>query len=123
MVFKKYGPKVEIKTFESLPVLLVRNLVLFPYVYLPVAVSRDFSTSAIFKSMSNFDSKILVVLQKDPKQERPSDLNDVYSVGVLCKIIKMDAVSKIKNQYKVMIQGQERIKLLNLENNSEFYQT
>lgn len=71
---------------EQLPIIALRNTVLYPNVVLPITVAREASTKAI-KSAIKSGGMIGVVAQKNSKQEEPS-INDIYHQGTVAQIIK-----------------------------------
>ena len=64
---------------EELPVLMLRDIVVFPYMVVPLFVGREKSKSAIDSSLSSH-RMILLLTQKDMEVEEPKRL-DVYAVG------------------------------------------
>ncbi|MEO6303672.1 MAG: LON peptidase substrate-binding domain-containing protein, partial [Bacteroidia bacterium] len=72
---------------EILPILPLRNTVLFPGVVIPITVGRDRSIQLI-KDYNKGDKTIGVVAQKSDTVEEPTEL-DLYSVGTVAQIIKM----------------------------------
>lgn len=78
----------EIDSFPTtLPILALKNTVLFPGIVIPITVGRDKSIKAINKAYQQ--SKIIGVLsQKDPNEEDPGK-EDMYRVGTLAKILKL----------------------------------
>ena len=102
-----------------LPILSVKDLVVFPHLYMPIAVGREMSKKAVYKSIHDYNSEIIVILQKDSKNETPSKLEDLYSVGVLCKIIKFDHQSKNSSQ-KLLVQGFQRVQLRSIAEEKDF---
>ncbi|MBR6856281.1 MAG: LON peptidase substrate-binding domain-containing protein, partial [Bacteroidaceae bacterium] len=92
---------------EVVPVLPLRNMVLFPTVVMPVTVGRK-SSLKLIQNASADGKQIAVFCQKDPDTENPG-LNDLYSVGVLAKVIR---VFDMPDQTTtVVLQGMQRIKL------------
>ena len=72
---------------EKLPILPLRNNVLFPGVVIPITLGRDKSIKLI--QDANKGNKIIgVVSQKDSKVEEPS-YKDLYTVGTVAQIVKM----------------------------------
>ena len=102
-----------------LPILPVKDLVVFPHLYMPIAVGRDLSKKAVYKSIHEYNSEIIVVLQKDSNKEIPNKAEDLYSVGVLCKIIKFDHSSKNSSQ-KLLVQGFQRIRLRDVSEEKDY---
>ena len=101
---------------DVLPVLPLRNMVLFPTVVMPVTVGRK-SSLKLVQSASADGKQIAVFCQKDPDVENPG-LSDLYSVGVLAKIIR---VFDMPDQTTtVVLQGLQRIKLKSIINNQPY---
>ncbi|MBI4063704.1 MAG: endopeptidase La [Elusimicrobia bacterium] len=90
-----------------LPVLPVRDVVLFPYMVLPVAVGRVKSLAALEASSRLHDRRILVLTQKSPKVEDPGagDLQAVGTIGQVAQVFKLPDGS-----VKTFIQGIERVR-------------
>ena len=97
--------KMEIPS--ELPVLAIKNTVLFPGVIFPITVGRDKSIKLI-KEANKGDKTIAVVSQKNSEVEDPN-LADVYSIGVLAKIIKLMRMPD--GTTTVIIQGKRRIQI------------
>src|SRR5690349_22126869 len=70
----------------EIPVIALRNTVLFPNVVLPITVAREKSVKAITEAAKN-GKWIGVIAQKDVNNEDPMP-DDIYSVGTLAKIVK-----------------------------------
>ena len=71
---------------SEIPIVVLRNTVLFPNVVLPITVSRDKSVKAIAEAQKG-DKWIGVVAQKDTSNDDPTP-SDVYQVGTLAKVVK-----------------------------------
>jgi ATP-dependent Lon protease len=92
---------------EKLPVLPLRNTVLFPGVLIPIPVGREKSLKLINETYAA-DKLIAVVAQKDAAVEDP-DFDGLYKIGVMAQIIK---VLKMPDESTtVIIQGKNRIEL------------
>ncbi len=72
---------------EILPVLALKNTVLFPGIIIPITVGRDKSIKAINKAYTS-NRKIAVLSQKNSKVENPT-VEDLYPVGTVAQIIKL----------------------------------
>ncbi len=95
---------------EKLPILPLRNNVLFPGVVIPITVGRDKSIKLIQDAYKG--NKIIgVVSQKDSKIEEPS-YEDLYSVGTVAQIIRLLKMPDGSNT--VIIQGKKRMRLLDM---------
>src|SRR5579863_7455233 len=92
---------------KELPVLPLRNTVLFPGVVLPITVGRDKSIKAVNDAYKS-DKLIGVLAQKDSSIEDPgvTDLEDVGTVARIIKLIKMP-----DGGTTVILQGRRRFKV------------
>lgn len=92
---------------ESLPILALRNTVLFPGVVLPITVGRDTSLSLVKDAFAG-DRLIGVVAQRNSEMEdpEPSDLYEFGTVATILKLIKMPDGSK-----SIVIQGKRRFQV------------
>jgi ATP-dependent Lon protease len=95
-------------TPEILPLLPVRDMVMYPSVILPLFVGRDMSINAVEKSLSK-DRLILVTAQKDLTDEDPLP-ERIYSVGVVSQIMRMLRLPD--GRVKVLIQGLKKARIL-----------
>lgn len=86
---------------DVLPLLPVRDMVMYPSVILPLFVGRDMSINAVEKSLSR-DRLIIVAAQKDLTDEDPLP-GRIYSVGVVSQIMRMLRLPD--GRVKVLIQG------------------
>ncbi|MFM8316173.1 MAG: LON peptidase substrate-binding domain-containing protein, partial [Deltaproteobacteria bacterium] len=77
---------------ELIPVLPVRNTVLFPNTAVPLIVGRTKSIKTVRQAQKMGDL-LLVVAQKDPSKEKP-EIQDLHSVGVVCLISKITQLEK-----------------------------
>src|SRR6266540_1780872 len=94
------NPPVE--TFESLPVLPLKNAVLLPHLFMPLAASRPGSIAAIEAAISSEEKTLLVVAQRNPKAEQPA-LDDLYTIGTRAVVKKM---ARSDNGIELLVQGQ-----------------
>ena len=100
---------------RALPVLPVRDTVLFPHAVLPLTVGRD-SSIQLIQSLGE-EKTILVVAQRDARQDSP-EANELHQYGTLATIHK---VVKMPNQSLfVFTEGTERIKLGEFEQSTPF---
>jgi ATP-dependent Lon protease len=92
---------------ESLPILPMRNTVLFPGVVIPITAGREKSIQLLNK-VHKEKGVLGVVSQKDGQEEDPS-AEDLYSVGTVARVLKL---FKLPNgQTAVIIQGLQRMKV------------
>lgn len=98
------------ETPEILPILTLRNTVLFPGVVIPITVGRDKSIKLI-QEANKGDKVIGVVSQKDDQVEEP-ELEQLHEVGTIARILKMFRMPD--GNTTVIIQGKKRFKLLEM---------
>lgn len=91
----------------DLPILPLRNTVLFPGVVLPITVGRDKSIKAV-NDAYKADKLVGVVAQKDSNVEDPGQ-NDLEGIGTVAKIVKL--IKMPDGGTTVIIQGKRRFKL------------
>jgi ATP-dependent Lon protease len=92
---------------EELPLLPLRNTVLFPGVVIPITVGRDKSIKAVSDAYKH-DKLVGVVAQKDSSIEEPS-INDLESIGTVAKIVKL--IKMPDGGTTIIIQGKKRFKI------------
>lgn len=92
---------------EELPLLPIRNTVLFPGVVLPITVGRTKSIKLVKKAYRG-DRIIGVVAQKNIKTEDPT-FKDLYQIGTMAKILKMIVLPD--GNTTIIIQGQKRFEI------------
>ncbi|GAB3648942.1 endopeptidase La [Echinicola sediminis] len=92
---------------EEIPILSVRNTVLFPGVVIPITVGRERSIKLVKKAQKG-DKMIGVCAQINPNVEDPS-WEDIYHVGTIAKIVKMIVLPD--GNTTIIIQGKKRFKI------------
>jgi ATP-dependent Lon protease len=93
------GSQVEIP--DVLPLLPIRDIVIYPYMMLPLFVGRDVSIRAVEESLSR-DRLIFLVAQKNSAEETPSPA-DINRVGTIASIMRM--LKLADGRVKILIQG------------------
>ena len=99
MVFSADKEPIEIP--NTMPLLPVRDIVVFSYMFLPLFVGRESSIRAVEEAMKT-NRLILLATQKNPSEDNPTP-QDIYSVGTVAMIMR-----KLKlpdNRIKILIQG------------------
>lgn len=100
----------DIKVGETLPVLPLRNMVLFPGVFMPVSVGRK-SSLRLVREADKKKSYIAVVCQKMAETDEPA-FEDLHPIGTIGKIVR---VLEMPDQTTtVIIQGMKRLELKNI---------
>ena len=95
---------------ETIPILPLRNTVLFPGVVIPITVGRDKSIKAVNDAYKT-DKLIGVVAQKDTGIEDPA-AKDLCSIGTIAKIVKL--IKMPDGGTTIIIQGKKRFELLEM---------
>src|SRR5210317_826145 len=89
---------------DKIPILPIRNTVLFPGVVIPITVGRQKSIRLV-KNSYRGDRIIGVVAQKNNKQEEPG-FDDLFNVGTVARIVKMLVLPD--GNTTIIIQGKQR---------------
>ncbi len=102
---------------DELPILPLRNTVLFPGVVIPITVGRDKSIKAVSDAYKA-DKLIGVIAQKDSAVEEPvvSDLEDIGTVAKIVKLIKMP-----DGGTTIIIQGRKRFKIEEITTDDPYF--
>jgi len=102
---------------DEIPILALRNTVLFPGVVIPITVGRDKSIKAVTDAYKA-DKLIGVVAQKDSTVEEPtvSDLEDIGTVAKIAKLIKMP-----DGGTTIIIQGRKRCKIQEVTTDDPYF--
>lgn len=101
----------ELENLAVLPVLPLKNTVLFPYVFMPLSVGRPGSLAAIEAVLGTEEKTFVVAAQRDPANEAPG-LDDLYTVAVRAVVKKM---ARGEGAIELIVQGVERVTLLKAE--------
>ena len=99
--------KEKIKIPEELPLLSLKNSVVFPFLATPLVVGRKKSLEAV-KSASREHKIIVVVAQKEENKEQV-EKDDLYDVGTACAIKQVADISE--NETKCIVEGISRVKI------------
>ncbi len=91
----------ELQIPDNLPVLPVRDIVVFPYMIIPLFVGREISIKAIDKALST-SRMILLLTQRELSIEKPS-VNDLYHIGTIGMIMRM--LKLPDGRVKILVQG------------------
>ncbi|MCS7316166.1 MAG: endopeptidase La [Bryobacterales bacterium] len=102
----------QIENVEILPVLPLKNSVLFPHLLMPLSVGRPASLAAAEAALGTEEKEIVIVAQRDPNIEKPGQ-DDLYAVGTKAVIKRMSRPSE--SHMELIVLGVERMVLLKLE--------
>ncbi len=106
---KKYTKKA-LEALPTLPLLAVRDVVVYPQMQIALFVGRAQSIAAIELAESDYDGELVVVSQKDSLIEE-IDTDDLYRFGTRCRIVSTMPHDSDKNCLKVLIEGLERVEV------------
>lgn len=101
---------------ESLAVLPLRDIVVFPHMIVPLFVGREKSVRALEKVMHE-DKRILLVTQKSPAEDNPSE-SDLYKVGTVGTILQL--LKLPDGTVKVLVEGGERVNIEKFIDNEDY---
>lgn len=90
---------------QQLPLMPLREVVMFPNSIVPLFVGRDASITAINTALESFDRKVFLVAQKDPSEPHP-DNDALFKVGTICKVLQVLRLPD--DTVKVLFEGVER---------------
>ena len=90
----------------TLPLLPLKNLVIFPTLVAPVAVGRVRSLASV-KASANGSREVIVVLQRDPEAEEPTR-EELHEFGTLCTVSR---VEERNGGAQVILQGNQRVRI------------
>lgn len=93
---------------DVMPVLPLRNMVLYPQVVMPVSVGRKKSLKLI-REIYNNSGELFVTTQRDARVEEPT-LHDLYAIGTIARIIRI--LEMPDGSTTVILQGKQRAKIL-----------
>jgi len=93
------GSTVEVP--DVLPLLSIRDIVIYPYMMLPLFVGRDMSIRAVEEALSR-DRLIFLVSQKNSAEDNPTP-NDIHRVGTVASIMRM--LKLADGRVKILVQG------------------
>jgi ATP-dependent Lon protease len=97
-----------VNTQKTLPVLPLKNTVLFPYLLMPLSVGRSSSLAAVQSALATEEKEILLVAQRDPSVESPGAA-ELFEVGTKAVIRRMARPNE--NLMEVLVMGTERIRI------------
>ncbi|MCB1616717.1 MAG: LON peptidase substrate-binding domain-containing protein, partial [Pseudomonadales bacterium] len=108
------------KSLESieLPLLPLRDVVVYPNMVIPLFVGRERSIKALEKAMSS-DKQIFLVAQKNASDDEPS-LSDIYRVGTISNILQL--LKLPDGTVKVLVEGGQRAVIDSIEIHDDAFQ-
>ncbi len=100
------------KRYISMPMVALRGMTILPEMVIHFDVSRNRSIESIQKAMQNKEQKVFLVAQRELNIEEPKQ-EDVYEIGTIATIKQVAKMNK--NIFRVLITGQQRAKLIRME--------
>ena len=101
----------------SLPLLPLRDVVVFPHMVIPLFVGRPRSIRALEAAMEG-DKSIMLAAQKSATKDDPTP-DDVYEIGSLATILQM--LKLPDGTVKVLVEGSQRARILSIEDSQEHF--
>src|ERR1022692_414047 len=102
---------------RKLPMMPIRDMVIFPYMMTPFVVGRESSVRALEEAL-NGDRKIFLATQHDASIDEPK-AKDIYQVGSICAIVQ--SVKMPDGNIKVLVEGVERAKSIEVNDRDGFF--
>jgi ATP-dependent Lon protease len=101
---------------DAVPLVAVRNVVLFPGIVLPITLGREESIAAAQEAVRT-GRKVGLLLQRDPALEKP-EVTDLYDLGVLATVVRY--VTAPDGAHHLVCQGESRFRLLQVVRETPF---
>ncbi len=117
MVTNYEGDSIEFK--ETLPLLPIRDIVVYPFMILPLFVGRESSILAVEEAISKTDRLILLSSQKDIQAEAPEP-SEIYDTGTVAMIMRMRKLPD--GRIKILIQGLSKARITHFNQTKPFYE-
>lgn len=118
MVTNYEGDNIEFK--DNLPLLPIRDIVVYPFMILPLFVGRESSIQAVEHALNNSDRLILLSSQKDISAEHP-DPSEIYDLGTVAMIMRMRKLPD--GRVKILVQGLSKARIIDFEQTEPYFTT
>ena len=105
------------EAYETLPIVPLRDVVVFPHMMMPFVVGRPSSTHALEHALSG-DKRIFLAAQKDAANDDPSP-NDIYTMGCVANIVQ--SLRLPDGNVKVLVEGVDRARTIEWKEDKGFY--
>ena len=103
---------------RRLPMMPIREVVIFPHMMTPFVVGRESSVRALEDALEHGDRSIFLAAQHDASVDEPRP-DEIYSVGTVAKIVQ--SVKQSDGNIKVLVEGVERGKILSVSEEEGFF--
>ncbi len=104
------------KSYSNLPLLPLRDVVIYPNMVVPLFVGRDLSINSLEDSMNNHDKSIVLVTQKRAEVDEPN-IKDLYSIGTVANILQL--LKLPDGTMKVLVEGISRVSISKVESKNK----
>ncbi len=108
---KSAKPDTAIYAGERIPVVPMRDMVLFPHMISRIFVARDKTRQAVENAVLG-DRRVVVVAQRRGVEDRPSTLDAIYQTGVIASVV--DRQTQVDGTLKVTVCGLQRVGIIHL---------
>ncbi|MCK5876708.1 MAG: endopeptidase La [Candidatus Marithrix sp.] len=92
-----------------LPILPLRDIVVYPNMVIPLFVGRENSVNALKEALANGNKQIVLVAQKTASKDEPT-VSDVYSIGTVATVLQL--LKLPDGTIKVLVEGKERVEII-----------
>jgi len=104
-------------SLDDLPLLPLRDVVVYPHMVIPLFVGREKSILALEQAMAA-DKQVLLVAQKNASEDDPQE-NDIYSVGTVSTILQL--LKLPDGTVKVLVEGGDRAQIETVDSSGEYF--
>jgi len=118
MVTNYEGDNIEFR--ENLPLLPIRDIVVYPFMILPLFVGRDSSIKAVEYALNKSDRLVLLASQKDITAETPSP-SEIFDLGTVAMIMRMRKLPD--GRIKILVQGLSKARITEFIHSEPFFMT
>lgn len=103
--------------YNELPLLPLRDVVVYPHMVIPLFVGREKSIEALEQAMSS-DKQVLLVAQKNASEDDPKK-DDLYEIGTISTILQL--LKLPDGTVKVLVEGGERASIKSIEDTEKYF--
>jgi len=104
-------------TYETIPIVPLRDVVVFPHMMMPFVIGRPSSTRALEHSLLG-DKRIFLAAQHDATNDDPTS-NDIYTMGCVANIVQ--SLKLPDGNIKVLVEGVDRARVMEWKEDKGFY--
>ena len=104
------------ESYDTLPIVPLRDVVVFPHMMMPFVIGRPSSTRALEHALSQ-DKRIFLAAQKDAANDDPNS-NDIYTMGCVANIVQ--SLRLPDGNVKVLVEGVERARTIEWKEDKGF---